>query len=131
MSGLLDEALKEKYRMNAINDPLAFAKDAIDWSAFPSLLKDPYHNDTDRGGRPNIPIITMVKVLFRPSVFNIADEQGETLIRDRISFMNLLDYPDLLPRGNGSKLNGRSGSLLFRRKCTKINRRLQRSHSRS
>ncbi len=97
MSGLLDEALKEKYRMNAINDPLAFAKDAIDWSAFPPLLKDLYHNDTDRGGRPNIPIITMVKVLFRQSVFNIVDEQGETLIRDRISFMNFLDYPDLLP----------------------------------
>ena len=30
MSSLLDEALKEKYRTNAINDPLAFAKDAVD-----------------------------------------------------------------------------------------------------
>ena len=31
MSSLFDQALKEKYRMNAISDPLAFMKDAIDW----------------------------------------------------------------------------------------------------
>jgi IS5 family transposase len=93
MSSLLDHALKEKYRMNAINDPLAFMKDAIDLSAFPPLLKDLYHNDTDRGGRPNIPIITMVKVLFLQSVFNMVDEQAEKEIHDRISFMNFLDYP--------------------------------------
>ena len=72
MSSLLDHALKEKYRMNAINDPLAFMKDAINWTAFPPLLKDLYHNDTDRGGRPNIPIITMMRVLFLQSVFNIS-----------------------------------------------------------
>ena len=80
MSALLEEALKEKYRTNAINVPLAFAKDAIDWSAFPSLLKDLYHNDIDKGGRPNIPIITMVNVLFLQSMFNMVDEQTETLI---------------------------------------------------
>ena len=49
MSSLTDHALKEKYRMNAINDPLAFMKDAIDWGTFPPLLKDLYRNDTDRG----------------------------------------------------------------------------------
>ncbi|MCL5681109.1 MAG: hypothetical protein M1515_03565 [Candidatus Thermoplasmatota archaeon] len=32
MSSLLDEALKEKYRINGIHDPLAYMKDAIDWS---------------------------------------------------------------------------------------------------
>jgi hypothetical protein len=38
MSSLLNEALKEKYRTNAINDPLAFAKDGRDWTVFPPLL---------------------------------------------------------------------------------------------
>ena len=71
MSSLLDQALKEKYRMNAINDPLAFAKDGIDWTAFPPLLKDLYHNDTDKGGSPNIPIRTMVKVLLLQSMFEM------------------------------------------------------------
>lgn len=72
-------------------------KDAIDWSVFPNLLEDLYHNQTDQGGRPNIPVTTMVKVLFLQSMYNMVDEQAETLIRDRISFMNFLDYPDLLP----------------------------------
>ncbi len=97
MSSLLDEALKEKYRLNAIHDPLAYMKDAIDWSMFPPLLKDMYRNDTDRGGRPNVPIITMVKILFLQSAYNLVDEQAEKEIRDRISFMNFLDYPDQLP----------------------------------
>ena len=84
MSSLLDEALKEKYRTNAINDPLAIAKDAVGWSVFPPLLRDLYHNDTDKGERPNIPIITMVKVLFQQSMFNMVDEQTETLIHDGV-----------------------------------------------
>ena len=45
---------------------------------------DLYHNDTDKGSRPNIPIITMVKVLFLQSMFNMVDEQTETLIRDGV-----------------------------------------------
>ena len=97
MSDLFDEALKEKYRQYFVNDPLAFAKNAIDWTAFPPLLKDLYHNDTDRGGRPNIPVITMIKVLYLQSLYNLVDEQAEKEIHDRISFMNFLDYPDLLP----------------------------------
>ncbi len=61
------------------------------------MLNDLYHNDTDNGGRPNIPVKTMVKVLFLQSMFNMVDEQAETPIRDRISFMNFLDYPDQYP----------------------------------
>lgn len=97
MSSLLDEAINEKYRTNAIKNPFAFAKDVIDWTAFPRVLNDLYHYHTDKGGEPNITIVTVVKVLFLQSIFNIVDEQAETHIRDRISFMGLLDYPDLLP----------------------------------
>ena len=39
-----DESIKQKYRQ-FMNDPLKFMEDAIDWNAFPSLLKDLYHND--------------------------------------------------------------------------------------
>lgn len=35
MRGLLEETIKEKYRTDAVSDPLVFAKDAIDWTAFP------------------------------------------------------------------------------------------------
>ena len=84
-----DESIKEKYRQ--------FMKDAIDWNAFPSLLKDLYHNDNEEVGRPNIPITTMVKILFLQSLYNLYDQQVEKEIHDRISFMNFLDYPDILP----------------------------------
>ncbi len=97
MSSLLDEALKEKYRMNSINDPLAYMRDAIDWSVFSELLKGLYLNNTYQGGRPNIPITTMVKVLFLQSTYNLVDEQAEKEIKDRISFMNFLGFPEHLP----------------------------------
>lgn len=94
---LFDKALEEKYRINDITDPLALIKYAIDWDAFPPLMKDLYHNATDKGGRPNIPVITMIKILFFQSTFNMVGKQAELHLRDRISFMNFLDYPDLLP----------------------------------
>ena len=97
MSDLLDHALKEKYNSMKINDPLTFVKNAIDWDAFTPLLSDLYHNDTDNGGRPNIRVKTMIKVLFLQSMFNMVDEQAETLIKDRISFMNFLDFADQYP----------------------------------
>ena len=97
MSDLLDHAIKEKYNSMKINDPLIFVKNAIDWDAFTPLLNDLYHNDTDNGGRPNIPVKIMIKVMFLQSMFNMVDEQAETLIKDRISFMKFLDYPDQYP----------------------------------
>ena len=96
MCDLRDNAFKEKYNIMKINDPLIFVKNALDWHTFTPLLNDPYHNDTDNGGRPNIPVKTMVRVLFLQSMFNKVDEQAEILMRDRISFRNFLDYPDLL-----------------------------------
>ncbi len=97
MGNLIDEAIKEKYKESIGHDSLSFMKDAIDWNAFPPLLKDIYHNDTEQGGTPNIPITTMVKVMFLQSIYNTSDEQIERDIHDRITFMNFRDYPDRLP----------------------------------
>jgi IS5 family transposase len=97
MAYLLDESIKEKYRQYFVNDTLKFMKDTIDWNAFPSLLKDLYHNDTEEGRRPNIPITTMVKILILQSLYNLSDQQAEKEIHDSISFMNFLDYLDIFP----------------------------------
>ena len=97
MSDLLDHALKEKYNSMKINDPLTFVKNAIVWDAFPPLLNDLYHNDSEKVGKPNIPVKTTVKVLYLQSLYNLADEQAKKEIHDRISFMNFLDYPDQYP----------------------------------
>jgi len=45
MADRLDESIKEKYRQYFVNDTLMFMKDAIDWNAFPYLLKGIYHKD--------------------------------------------------------------------------------------
>lgn len=97
MSDLYDTVLKEKYRQYFVNDPLAFDTEAVDWITFHLLLNDPYRNDTDRGGRANITIIRMVKVLFLQSIYSLVDEQAKKEIHDRISFMTFLDYSVLLP----------------------------------
>ena len=55
-------------------NPLAFAKESIDWDAFPPILNDLYHNDSENGGRLNIPVKTMVKVLYLQSLYNLSDE---------------------------------------------------------
>ena len=93
MTDLFDTDLKEKYRQYFVKDILAFAKDAIDWTVFPHLVKVIYQNDTDRGERPYIPVITIVKVLYLHSLYKLADKPAENENRDRISFMNFLDYP--------------------------------------
>ena len=77
MNDLFITAFREKYRQYFVDDPLAFMKNAIDWSAFDPLLTELYHNDTDRGRRPNIQVITMVKVLYLQSIYNRVGDQTE------------------------------------------------------
>ena len=97
MADFLDESIREKYRQYFINYLVEFMRKAVDWSAFPPLLKELYNNETHKGGAPNIPVTTMVKVHFLQSIYSISVEQTEKEIHDRISFMNFLDYPDRLP----------------------------------
>ncbi|MEM4090810.1 MAG: hypothetical protein QXQ46_08750 [Thermoplasmatales archaeon] len=41
-------SLSSKNRQYFIKNPLKFMKGAIEWSAFPPLLKDLYHNHTKK-----------------------------------------------------------------------------------
>ncbi|WP_393971182.1 transposase [Oxyplasma meridianum] len=56
-----------------------------------------YYNHTERGVVSNIPITTMIKVLYLKSEYNMVDEKAETMMIEGISFMNCLNYPDRLP----------------------------------
>ncbi len=60
-------------------------------------MNDLYHDDTDHDERKNIPVKIMIKVLFLQRMLNMVEQQAETQIRDRISFMNFLDYPYQYP----------------------------------
>jgi IS5 family transposase len=56
------------------------------------IVKDFYRNDTDKGGRPNVDEVVMIKTLSLPSMYNCSDEIIERELHDRISFRNFLHY---------------------------------------
>ncbi|MEM3334293.1 MAG: transposase [Thermoplasmata archaeon] len=61
------------------------------------ILRDLYHNDTKKGGRPHIDEIIMVKVLFLQAVYgNLSDEKLEKELIDRLTFRNFLNYPETI-----------------------------------
>lgn len=61
------------------------------------IVKDFYRNDTDKGGRPNVDEVVMIKTLSLPSKYNCSDEIIERELHDRISFRNFLHYPETIP----------------------------------
>ena len=92
---MVDFGMKEKYeKLRKFGDRLAEMKKIIDWESLRPLRKDLFINDTDKGGRPNVDEILMVKVLFLQSIYNHVDESVERELYDRISFVNFLDYPE-------------------------------------
>ena len=64
------------------------------------MLSDIYENDTEKGGRPNYDPIIMVKILLLQQWYSLSDPQIERDIRDRISFMKFLGFPEKLPDRN-------------------------------
>ena len=64
------------------------------------MLSDLYENDTEKGGRKNYDPIIMVKILLLQQWYSLSDPQIERDIRDRISFMKFLGYPEKLPDRN-------------------------------
>ncbi|MEM3265625.1 MAG: hypothetical protein QXH07_06700 [Thermoplasmata archaeon] len=60
MNNFEDFFLKNEYE----KDKLFEFNEIIDWEALRPILSELYHNDTEKGGRPKIDEIVMVKVLF-------------------------------------------------------------------
>ncbi|MCW1311460.1 MAG: transposase [Candidatus Rehaiarchaeum fermentans] len=61
------------------------------------VLKDLYHNATEKADRPNIDEIVMIKSLFLQAIYNISDEALESELHNRLSFKNFLNYPEIIP----------------------------------
>jgi IS5 family transposase len=98
---LYHTGLSELYKeIEILGDPLTGISDRIDFERIRPILSDLFTNDTDKGGRPNYDPILMVKILLLQQWYNLSDPQLEREIRDRISFMNFLGYPDKLPDRN-------------------------------
>ena len=64
MRSLIDFVLKEEYKqLEELGDNLAEIDSLIDWNAFRPIIGELYTNKTERGGRPNIDEIVMLKML--------------------------------------------------------------------
>ena len=95
---LVNYGLREKYeQLKNHGDTLSAMKDIIDWESLRPMISDLFHNDTEKGGRPNLDPVLMLKVLFLQSIYGIVDEIMEREMYNRIDFMNFLDYPDRIP----------------------------------
>lgn len=65
---------------------LARLKAAVPWARLAEPIRTTYRNDTVQGGRPNIPVEKMLKVLMLQKWFNLSDPAMEGMLLDRLSF---------------------------------------------
>jgi IS5 family transposase len=78
-------------QLDEAGDPLKRLNDAINWERFrPSLLKVREKERKSDAGRKPFDEVLMFKILIIESLYNIADDRAEFLIRDRLSFMRFL-----------------------------------------
>jgi len=98
---LIQSNFPEWYKeIKKLGDPLTRISGPIDFERIRNILSDLYENGTEKGGRPNYDPILMIKILLLRQWCTLSDPQVEREIRDRISFMNFLGYPEKLPYRN-------------------------------
>ena len=87
MKLLMDFGLKEAYkRVERLGNRLAEIESMVDWEAFRPIVGDMYDNRSERGGRPNIDEVVMVKLLVRyPAVARASSPIPNSRSRLRIS----------------------------------------------
>lgn len=94
ISSILDFSLTEMYETIRSSDILPEIVRSIEWEPIRPMIKNLFHNDTERGGRPNFDEIAMIKALFLQGLYNIVDEKLEKELHDHISFHKFLRYPE-------------------------------------
>ncbi|KYC46838.1 MAG: Transposase DDE domain protein [Candidatus Methanofastidiosum methylothiophilum] len=98
MTTLLDIAIKERYEnLLKVGDKLAEISKYVNWKPFVSIVSGLYDNKSDKGGRPNMDEIVMVKMLILQGLYGLSDPELERQVNDRISFQNFLGFPEKIP----------------------------------
>jgi IS5 family transposase len=98
MASFIDFAFREEYeRVKRLGDKLSEIEKLIDWETFRPIVEGMYDNKTEKGGRPNIDEIVMIKVLILQEWHGLSDPELERQITDRISFRKFLGFPDTIP----------------------------------
>ncbi len=62
----------------------------IPWESLAAPIRPSYDNTSARGGRPNVPVVMMLKIMFMQRWFGLSDELMEEAIDDRLSFRRFL-----------------------------------------
>jgi len=98
MASFIDFAFREEYeRVKSLGDKLSEIDSLINWESFRPIVKDMYDNKSEKGGRPNIDEIIMIKILVLQEWHGLSDPELERQITDRISFRKFLGFPDTIP----------------------------------
>jgi IS5 family transposase len=98
MRNLTDFAISQEYeRIRELGDKLVEVGSRINWEAFRPRIEPLFNNKSDKGGRPNIDVIIMLKCLFIQQLYNLSDEQLERELADRISFRVFLGTTEVVP----------------------------------
>ena len=73
IENLVDFALEKRYEsIKQLGDRLDGFSTLINWEWFLTVVGDLYRNQTEEGGRPNIDIGLMVKMLVPQSMYNLS-----------------------------------------------------------
>jgi IS5 family transposase len=90
MQGNFFEVQKCYARLDKGGDPLFKLNSMIHWNSLQPLLDTIRFESGDKGGRPGIDPLIMVKCLLLQSLYNISDDACEYQINDRLSFKRFL-----------------------------------------
>jgi IS5 family transposase len=99
MRNLIDLSIMHEYYKNVLprGDKLLSIAGLVDWKRFLPIGDGLYKNNTERGGRPNIDIIIMIKLLLLQEMFGLSDPQLELQVADTISFRVFLGTTETIP----------------------------------
>ena len=99
MRTLIDFSILQEYNEKVLprGDKLLALARLVDWNEFLHFGNDLYKNKSERGGRPNISIIIMIKLLILQQLYGLSDPQLEFQVADRISFRIFLGTTEVIP----------------------------------
>ena len=98
MKSLIDYSLNEEYeKVKRLGDKLADIKPLIEWEAFRPIIADMFDNRSEKGGRPNIDGVLMIRSLILQQWYGLSDPELERQVADRISFRKFLGFPENIP----------------------------------
>lgn len=98
MTSLSEFAFTEEYkRVARLGDKLSELDSLINWKKFRPIVAGMYDNKSEKGGRPNIDEIMMVKLLVLQEWHGLSDPELERQVTDRISFRKFLGFPETIP----------------------------------